>query len=116
MPYVRLCTSAKMNEEAVAAVRKVIGDTISVIPGKNLESTVIHIEPEAIISRGDPSNPSLFIEVRMFGPAAIGAKKAFTKNVCEELEKVLNIPQNCIVLNIFELDSWGRNGIYSTYR
>ena len=116
MPYVHLITSAKMSEEKIAAVRRIVGETIAVIPGKSFEVTTIHIEPEAIISRGDPTDPCLFVEVRMFGPAAIDAKKAFAKAVCESLEGELGIPQRFISLNIIELDGWGGNGGFRTFR
>ena len=116
MPYVHIITSAKMNDEKVAAVRKIVGETIAVIPGKSFEVTTIHIEPEAIISRGDPANPSLFIEVRVFGPAAIDSKKAFAKAICAALEAELGIPQRFISLNIIELDAWGGNGGFMTFR
>lgn len=116
MPYVRLCTSAKMNDETVAAVRKIIGEKICLIPGKSFEVTTIHIEPASIISRGDPSDPSLFMEVRLFGPAPIGSKKNFASEICAALEAELNIPQRFISLNILELDTWGGNGNFNSFR
>lgn len=116
MPYVHLITSAKLNEEKIAAIRRIVGETIAVIPGKSFEVTTIHIDPEAIISRGEPSDPCLFLEVRMFGPAAIGAKKAFAKEICAALEAELGIPQRFMSLNIIELDAWGGNGGFNTFR
>ena len=116
MPYVHLITSAKLNEEKIAAVRRIVGETIAVIPGKSFEVTTIHIDPEAIISRGDPADPCLFIEVRMFGPSAIGAKQAFAREISAALEKELGIPQKFISLNIIELDAWGGNGSFHTFR
>ena len=116
MPYFHLITSAKLSEEKIAAVRKIVGEVIAVIPGKSFEVTTIHIEPEAIISRGDPANPCLFIEVRMFGPSSIGPKQAFAREICAALEQELGIPQQYMSLNIIELDAWGGNGGFHTFR
>lgn len=116
MPYVRLCTSVKMDAEQIAAVRKIIGETICVIPGKSFEVTIIHIEPESIISCGNPADPSLFIEVRLFGPAPIDTKKEFARQICAALEEALGIPQKFISLNILELDTWGGNGGFKSFR
>ncbi|MGI6173925.1 MAG: tautomerase family protein [Christensenellales bacterium] len=116
MPYVRLCTSKHLSTDKIDAVRKIVGDTISLIPGKSFEVTTIHIEPDSLISRGDPSNPSLFIEVRLFGPSSTGSKKEFAKQICTSLESALDIPQKFISINILELDGWGGNGGYNTFR
>lgn len=115
MPYVHLITSTKMDEQSIATVRKIIGDTIAVIPGKSNEVTVIHIDPECIISQGDPANPRIFVEVRMFGPAPMGAKKNFAREICAELEKALGVPQQFISLNIIELETWGGNGNFNSF-
>ena len=116
MPYVHIITSAVLTEAKIAAVRRLVGETIALIPGKSFEVTTIHLEPDAIISRGDPANPCLFIEVRLFGPASTGSKQAFAKEICAALEKELDIPQKFISLNIIELDSWGGNGGFHTFR
>lgn len=116
MPYVRICTSAKVNEEKVAAIRKIVGEKICLIPGKSFEVTIIHIEPEAIISRGDPSDPMLFMEVRLFGPTSTGSKKDFAREICAALEAELGIPQKFMSLNIMEMDGWGGNGGYNNFR
>ena len=52
----------------------------------------------------------------MFGPSAIGAKKAFAREICAALEAELGIPQQYISLNIIELDAWGGNGGFNTFR
>ena len=116
MPYFHLITSASMNAEKIAAVRRIVGEIIPVTPGKSFEVTTIHIEPDAIISRGDPADPSLFLEVRLFGPASTGSKQAFAKQICAALEAELGIPQQYMTLNILELDAWGGNGGFFTFR
>lgn len=116
MPYVHLITSAKLTEEKIAAVRRIVGETITLIPGKSFEVTTIHVDPEAIISRGDPKDPCLFLEVRLFGPAPTGSKQAFAREICAALEKELDIPQKFMSLNIIELDAWGGNGGFHTFR
>lgn len=115
MPFVRLTTSAKLKERDLQRARQIIGESISLIPGKTYEGTMIHIETEEAISRGDSENPTAFIEIRLFGSAPMSAKRELVSVLCELLEKDLGIPKNYVYLNILELNAWGTAGDFHAF-
>lgn len=116
MPYLHLSVSPKLSEEKIDAIHKAVAETIVLIPGKSYEVTTIHINDGQCISKADRSVPCGFCDIRMFGPAPIGAKRNFVRAFTDRLTEITGIPADHLAFNILELETWGGNGDIKSFR
>ena len=106
MPYVHLNATRALTEEEIASIREAVAELMPLLPGKNRENTMIHITGGCAISKGDPSVPCLFIEVRTYKASPEDARKAFAARLIAMLSETLSVPGDHIYMNSIPLDEW----------
>lgn len=112
MPYVGLTTTLKLDTDQKKAMRNIIGDTISLIPGKSLAVTVITVSDDAYISKGADDAPSVFVDVRIKGNATFESKNDFVAAVTRRINEEFSIEPPNIYINILENEFFGSNGSF----
>ncbi|MGI5849968.1 MAG: phenylpyruvate tautomerase MIF-related protein [Christensenellales bacterium] len=111
MPYVNVNLSTTLKQEQKTQVKAKIGELISLIPGKEEESTMVSVvDNYPLYFGGKEMSNGAFIDVRIFGSTEQKNKEVFTAAVFDALEKLLGISKNDIYMNIFEMSNWGVRG------
>ena len=112
MPYVHLSVPNALTAEEKHALCEAIGPLMPLLPGKNRQNTMMHIEDSCYLEMGEDGEPCLFLEVRLFKKSPEESKEAFAKAICELLEQKLGVKQTRIYMNFIEMDAWVSGGNY----
>ena len=106
MPYLHLSASPALTNEEIGALRDEIAALMPILPGKTRENTMIHITGGCAISKGDPSVPAVFIEIRTYKASPDEAKKEFAARITAMVSEKLGVPGENIYMNIIAMDEW----------
>ena len=88
-----------------------LGKVISLIPGKSEEWLMLEFSDRCdLYFRGDRSQPSAFIEIKVFGGVPEACLDRLTKAVCEVYETELQIAGDRIYVKYEDVEKWGWNG------
>ena len=110
MPFIRIATAKPLSEEQKNLLKQELGRTISVIPGKAEDNTMIEISGgQAVYFRG-VKDSCAFVEVKLFTKAPREAKEAFAGHIFSILEKVAGVSPDDVYMNFTEFDNWGLKG------
>jgi phenylpyruvate tautomerase PptA (4-oxalocrotonate tautomerase family) len=112
MPNLNICIGKRVSDEIKNELQLEIGSTISIIPGKTIENTVIMINDNYQMFNNGEKVERVFVDVRLFKSSSDESKKAFSDNLFSIFAKLLDIPPNQIQINYIELSNWASNGVY----
>lgn len=111
MPFINTLTSAPLPEDKEKRIAAAYGRAIENFPGKTEDWLMLNFASDAHIRfRGDDSEPSAMVEIKIFGKAPRSAYDAMTRDVCAILERELGVPGDRIYVKYEECDKWGWNG------
>ena len=110
MPYVGFETSIELSQTQKETVKKMIGEIISLIPGKTVETTMFNIKGGAFLEKGETADECAFVDVRLRGTAPNEAKDAFVKAFCAKLKSEFGLEPSHVYMNFSEFEVWGSNG------
>lgn len=114
MPYIHMQTSCAISADQRTALFKMLNETISLIPGKTPNVTMIQIDDHCTMQRAEDFAPCIFFELRMFKASPEEAKALYVKTVSEKLSDLLGVDQTRIYMNLMEFQTWGSGGIYKS--
>jgi len=112
MPNLNICIGKRLSDEVKNDLQLEIGSTISIIPGKTNENTVIMINDNYIMFNNGKKVERVFVDVRLFKSSSDESKKAFSDNLFSIFARLLDIPPNQVQINYIELSNWASNGVY----
>ena len=114
MPFVNITTAKKINDGKKADLYSKVGAIMPVIPGKNLDNTLVCINDGAsMFMKGSPNN-GVFVSVQCYKKSPEESKKEFSRKIYAILKEVLELDsESCVYMNITEFDNWATNGNYS---
>ena len=112
MPYITVRTAKTLDEKCKTNYSLEMGKTISVLPGKTIDVTIVVIEDGCTIYKSGEPFDGVFIEVRLYKQSPEDAKKDYTEILFKITEDILNIPPERTCISYLELPSWGINGQY----
>ena len=110
MPYVHITTTAPADAAKKSALLEGVDALLPILPGKNRNNAMVHIDSGAFVAMGDPATPCVFAEIRLYGKSPADAKSKFTASLTELFTRELGVPAHHVYLNYFEMDHWGTNG------
>ena len=111
MPFIDAKVSVPVTLAKEESLKQKLGKAISLIPGKSEAWLMLNIQPEChMYFKGDNSEPSAMVEVKLFGAASIDAYQKMTSEVTRILEDELSIPASRIFVKYDEVQHWGWNG------
>ena len=113
MPYIRLSVTQKLDQDKQEELVKEIGETMSLIPGKDARGLMIDMEDGKTMYIGGVKQENMvFADVRYYSNFDYQTKKNFTVAVLNAMEKVLGTTKDRMFLTINEYNNWGGFGGY----
>ncbi len=111
MPFVDVKLTKKLTVNEENALKAKIGEIISVFPGKSEGWLMCKIaDDKKIWFRGDNSEDSAFIEVKLFGSVNKESAEEFTAKICDYLKAEAGIDPARVYVRYEGATVWGWNG------
>lgn len=111
MPFINSKVSTKMSDTQKETVKSMLGDAISLIPGKSENWLMVGFEDNYdLYFQGNQNAPTAMIEVKIFGSAKPENYDALTARICDIFNTELSIPKDRIYVKYEESHLWGWNG------
>lgn len=110
MPYIGISTSQTLSEAQKDALKKAMGEKITVIPGKSEAALMVDIADGHAMYLAGEKRELAFLDVRCFGTTEFANKKAFTEAAFQAVQQVTGLPENAIYLTYSEFANWGVKG------
>lgn len=111
MPFIDSKVSIAISDEQEIELKKRLGEAIAIIPGKSESWLMTGFQDNYhLYFRGDNSQPTAFIEVKVFGKENPSAFNALTAEITKIFINVLNIAPDHIYIKYEAVSNWGWNG------
>ncbi len=111
MPFIDVKLTKKVNDAEAEAIKSELGKMIEVFPGKSENWLMCCIDGDKkIYFRGDASEDSAFIEVKLFGGVNPDSADKFTALICDFFKNTLNIDSSRVYVRFEGGNDWGWNG------
>lgn len=111
MPYIEAKVSCKVTSQKSEELKTLFGKAIECIPGKSENWLMVNIEDEKnLYFKGRNDSQAAFISVAIFGHAEKNSYDKLTKELCNIVNSVLDIPKERVYITYREVDTWGWNG------
>lgn len=110
MPYIHISTTAAADQAKKSAILEELAPLIPILPGKNRDNAMVHIDSSCFMAMGDPEEACAFCEIRLYKQSPAPAKEKFAAALTELLEKHLGVAPDHVYLNYMEMDHWGLRG------
>ena len=111
MPFIDSKVSVALSKEQETELKTRLGQAISLIPGKSESWLMTGFEDNYhLYYRGDNSQPTAFVEVKVFGKENPSAFNALTAEITKIFQKVLGISPDHIYIKYEAVANWGWNG------
>ena len=113
MPYVSITTAKKLSCETKKELYDKIGALMPVIPGKDLDNTLLAIIDGVSMFKSGKPNDAVFVSVQCYKKSPEESKKEFSAKIYEVLKDVLKLESDgCVYMNFTEFENWAANGNY----
>ena len=110
MPYIKLTTTAKVDDAKAAALKAAFGKAIENFPGKTEQWLMVRVSAgETMFFAGSPA-PCMMVDVSIYGAQSKANYQKMTAAVCALAEKECGIPADRVYVKYTEYDKWGWNG------
>ena len=111
MPYIKLSTTAKVDEAKADALKKAFGKAIECFPGKTEQWLMVNIEDgQKMWFRGDNAADAAMVDVDLLGSVSPSASEKMTAKLCAVLEAELGISPARTYVKYTGYSDWGWNG------
>ena len=111
MPYINVKTTASITKENKMSLTEKLGQAISILPGKSEAHLMLCFEGELdMYFKGERTNPTAFVDVKIFGKCAPASYAAFTAEVTKIISAELSVEPSRIFIAYGEFENWGWNG------
>jgi len=113
MPYVNITTAKKLDCETKSELYEKIGALMPVLPGKNLDNTLLSISDGVAMFKGGKPGNGVFVSVQCYKKSPEENKKEFSGKFYGVLKDVLKLDgDDCVYMNFTEFENWAANGNY----
>ena len=111
MPFIDSKVSVKISPEQEKELKSRLGQAISLIPGKSEQWLMAGFEDDYhLYFRGDNSQPTAYVEVRIFGSPNKDAFSKMTAEITKIFGEVLSIAPDHMYIKYSATPDWGWNG------
>lgn len=111
MPYIDSKVSVTLTLDKENELKTRLGQAIALIPGKSESWLMTGFQDNYhLYFRGDNSQPTAFVEVKVFGKENPSAFDALTAEICKIFGDVLGIAADHIYIKYEAVANWGWNG------
>jgi len=112
MPQLNISIGKAVTKEQLEKLQLAIGGIMPLIPGKNIDNTVISVNSGLDMYKGGARWEGAFVDVRLYKSSPEEAKEEFYKKLCEVFAEVLSINASHVQANFIELPKWAAGGRY----
>ena len=110
MPYIKITTTKKVNDDTGCELFKELGKAIELLPGKTEEWLMLSLhDGERMAFRGSTEDCAM-VEVELFGKATDSAKSALTAELCRIVTDKIKAPSSRTYVTYREVEAWGYDG------
>lgn len=110
MPYIAINTSKPLSEAQKDQLKTVMGEKITVIPGKSESRLMIDISDGHTMYFAGEKRELAYVDVKCYGTTEFENKKTFTEIAFEVVQQITGLPQDGIYLTYSEFENWGTLG------
>ena len=110
MPYLHVKVGKALDAGQVDALRRSLEALVPILPGKNADNCMIHIDPDCAMFMHGEKNPCVYAEVRLYRASPADKKAEFAAAFAELMLKDYDIPIDLIYMSILEMDRWYAGG------
>ena len=110
MPFIRIETSEKINEEAKEELTRRLGEAISIIPGKSERWLMLDFCAERNMAFSGEDGSCAMVTVKLFGSANSKFYNKLTARITEITEDVLSLSPTRTYVQYEEVYHWGYGG------
>ncbi|MCL2816595.1 MAG: phenylpyruvate tautomerase MIF-related protein [Oscillospiraceae bacterium] len=112
MPYVSITTAKKLDDTTKNSLYSKIGEIMPVLPGKNIDNTLLAINDGVSMFMSGKPNDGVFVSVQVYKKSPEDSKKEFSEKIYAALTDILKIDGGCVYMNFTEFENWAANGNY----
>ena len=111
MPYIKLTTTAKVDDESCALLKAKFGKAIESFAGKTDSWLMVAIDDgKRMWFKGDNSADTAMVEVELLGEVNARDSEKMTARVCDILQETLGISPARVYVKYTGYRNWGWNG------
>lgn len=111
MPFINSKVSVTITDDQEKELKTRLGKAIELIPGKSESWLMTGFEDNYhLYFRGDGSQPTAFVEVKVFGKENPAAFDALTGEICKIFNDILGIAADHVYVKYEAVSNWGWNG------
>ena len=111
MPFIDVKLTKKISDNESSLLKSKLGEIIEVFPGKSEDWLMCSIDSDKKIwFRGENSEDSAFVEVKLFGSVNPESADKFTALLCEFFEENFGISASHVYVRYEGGTDWGWNG------
>ena len=111
MPYIKLTTTAEVDEPRANALKAAFGKAIESFPGKTEQWLMVEIEGgRKMYFRGDASADTAMVTVDLLGSVSAPASENMTACLCDILREQLGLDPARVYVKYTGFANWGWNG------
>jgi phenylpyruvate tautomerase PptA (4-oxalocrotonate tautomerase family) len=111
MPFINVNTTQKLQDDAREAIKKRLGELISIVPGKSESVLMIKFDDSSCMYySGTAKAKAAYVDIRIHGSATQEQKKQLIENVFELFREQLGIESKDVFITISEFENWGFEG------
>ena len=112
MPFVRVTTAKKLDDNMKSELYSKIGGIMSVLPGKNIDNTLLCVNDGVSMFMNGELNNGVFVSVQVYKKSPEDSKKEFSEKIYAILKEILGADIGCVYMNFTEYENWAANGNY----
>lgn len=109
MPYIETKTNKKISKENEMRLKYLLGEAISIIPGKSESWLMLNFEDEQRMYFKGEIVDMCYAEVKIFGSCEKSDLEKLTEKMCEIYNDVLDIKAENVYVKYELVDNWGWN-------
>lgn len=110
MPFIKLDTNVKVEENTKKEISKAFGELISIIPGKSENFLMTKVEDENFMTFGGSDAPCAMVDIAQFGSENKDAYGKLTAAICDKVGPMIGVEPSRIFVKYAECLNWGMNG------
>lgn len=110
MPFIKVNTNCKANQEQIETIKAHLGRAITAIPGKSEDWLMVEVADDRKLFFKGSDAPAAMVQVSLYGNASSNALTTLTSHITGILLDVLHIPTDRVYVSYMCTNDWGWNG------
>lgn len=110
MPYIHVAISGGLSAGKKDEVKSMLGETISLLPGKKESSLMVQIDDEATLYFRGKADSCAILKVHLYKQSTQEAKEAYAEKVLARFCELTKLSPEQVFLNFSEHEDWAAGG------